>query len=64
MNNNIVDKVAYALDMVSSDIECVYDTITNEIICLMQYDITAAEREAYEEERYLYLPTQYDIDEY
>ena len=64
MNENIINEIAETLEMVSDDVQYVYDTETGEIICILKYDITEDEAEAFEEDRYLYLPTQYEIDEY
>ena len=59
---DIVDKIAETLDMVNDDISFVYDTENGRIIFLNSF----VDNEEIEEDdkRYLYLPTQYDINEY
>lgn len=64
MNNDIVNQVAETLDMVSDDVSFVYDTQTQKIICVSPLTMSFDEEEEFEDERYLYLPDRYYIDEF
>lgn len=66
MINNIVNKIADILEMVSADIEFVYDTETGETICINRDFMFQNKLDEIEDnfDKYLCLPTQYEIDEY